>query len=114
MTLMDDLKVRAEEGFKTLKETAEGIAFNVEKQAKIARKKMEISKLQRRLQKVYCEMGEYVHGEFAMERPVTPEAPFLGERVAAVNQMKMDIRELEVEIDEIKKTQPPKREEQES
>ncbi len=111
MTLMDDLKERAEEGLKTLKETAEGIAFNVEKQAKVARKKMDISKVQRRLQKTYCEIGEYVYGELAMERPVTPAAPFLSERITAVNQMKMDIRELELEIDEIKKSQPPKHDE---
>ncbi len=34
MTLMDDFRKKTEDGLKTLKETAEGIAFNVEKQAK--------------------------------------------------------------------------------
>ncbi len=46
MTMMDDFVKKTEEGIKTLKETAEGIAFNVEKQAKMAGKKMEILRIQ--------------------------------------------------------------------
>lgn len=49
MTLMDDFRKKTEDGLKTLKETAEGIAFNVEKQAKIARKKMDVMRIQRKI-----------------------------------------------------------------
>lgn len=110
MTIIDDFKKKTEDGLKTLKETAEGIAFNVEKQAKIARKKMDIMKLQRRVQKLYTEVGEYVYGEYAMERAVTLETPFLKDRMNAISQMKAEIRDVEDEIEETRKTQPPKHE----
>ncbi len=107
MALMDDLKKRTEEGLKTLKETAGEIAFNVEKQARIAKRRMDILKIQRKVQKLYAEIGEYVYGEFTMARPVTMEAPFLAERMAAITGLKTEIRRVEAEIEETRKTQPP-------
>ncbi len=108
MTLMDDFRKKTEDGLKTLKETAEGIAFNVEKQARIARKKMDIMRIQRKVQKLYAEVGEYVYGECAMERQVSMESPFLKERVISVSAMKAEIRDIEDEIEEARKTQPPR------
>jgi hypothetical protein len=105
MTLIDDFRKRTEDGLKTLKETAEGIAFNVEKQAKIARKKMDIMKMQRRCQKVYAEVGEYIYGEYAMDRPIALEAPFLKDRMSSISRMKAEIREIEDEIEQIRMTQ---------
>ena len=86
MTLMDDFRRKTEDGLKTLKETAEGIAFNVEKQARIAGKKMDIMRIQRKVQKLYTEVGEYVYEEFALERPIALEAPFLKERMTAISR----------------------------
>jgi hypothetical protein len=111
MTLMDDFRKKTENGLKTLKETAEEIAFNVEKQARIARKKMEIMKMQRKMQKVYSEVGEYVFGEYAMERPISMESPFLKERMTSISQMKVEVREIQDEIEEVRTTQPPNRQE---
>jgi hypothetical protein len=111
MALMDDLKKKTEEGLKTLKETAGEIAFNVEKQARIAKHKVGILKVQRKIQKLYTEIGEYVYGEFAMERPVTFEAPFLAERLSAITQRKAEIREFEIQIEEARKAQPTKTDE---
>ena len=107
MTLMDDLKKTTEEGLKTLKETAGDIAFNVEKQAKIAKRKMDIMKIQSKIQKLYTEIGEYVHGELTMARPLTMEVPFLAERMASIAKMKSEISEFEAEIGETRKWQPP-------
>ena len=107
MTLMDDFRRKTEDGLKTLKETAEGIAFNVEKQARIAGKKMDIMRIQRKVQKLYAEVGEYVYGEFMLERQVAMEAPFLKDRMTAVSEMKAEIREIEEEIEEVRRTQPP-------
>ena len=111
MTLMDDFKKKTEDGLKTLKETAEGIAFNVEKQAKIARKKMEIMKIQRKVQKLYGEIGEYVYGEYAMDRPIATESPFLKDRMVSISQMKSEVQAIEGEIEETRATQTPNREE---
>ena len=109
MALMDEIKKRTEEGLKTLKETAGEIAFNVEKQAKLAKLKMEILKIQRKIQKLYTEIGEYVYGEFAMARPLIVEVPFLAERIAAIARMKVEIAEIEAEIDELRKLHPPQK-----
>lgn len=107
MALMDELKKKTEEGLKTLKQTAGEIAFNVEKQARIAGRKMDIMKIQNKIQKLYAEMGEYVYGELTMEKALTMDAPFLSERIAAVTDMKSKIREIEAEIEETRKTEPP-------
>jgi hypothetical protein len=108
MALLDDIKKTTEEGLKTLKETAGEIAFNVEKQARIAKRKMDIMKIQRKVQKLYAEIGEYVCGEFTMAKPLTMEAPFLAERMTAVANMKSEMREIEAEIEDARKAQPPK------
>jgi hypothetical protein len=53
MAIIDDLKQKTEAGLKTLKETAQDIAFNVEKHAIIGKKKyLDITKLQRNIQKM--------------------------------------------------------------
>ncbi len=109
MTLMDDLKKKTEEGLKTLKETAQDIAFNVEKQAKIGKKRyLDITKLQKNIQKLYAEIGEYVYDQFTSGRTPTIESPFLKERISAITRMNMEIKDIEEEIEEIKKTTPPK------
>ena len=110
MALMDDLKKKTEEGLKTLKETAGEIAFNVEKQAKIAKRKMDVLKIQRKIQKLYTEIGEYAYGEYAMARPLTPEAPFLSERMTSVTRMKLEIAEIELEMEEMRTLRPPHKE----
>jgi vacuolar-type H+-ATPase subunit H len=107
---MDDFKKRTEDGLKTLKETAGDIAFSVEKQARIARKKMDLMKIRRSIQKVYSEVGEYVYGEYAMQRPINMESPFLKDRMASISEMKADAREIEEEIEKVRTTQPPSRE----
>ncbi|MGD0232834.1 MAG: hypothetical protein ABSC19_21205 [Syntrophorhabdales bacterium] len=107
MALMDDFRKKTEDGFKTLRETAEGIAFNVEKQARMAGKKMDIMKIRRKVQKLYAEVGEYVYGEYAMEREVTPETPFLKDRITAISEMKGHIREIEDEIEKVRGTHRP-------
>jgi hypothetical protein len=109
---MDDFRRKTEDGLKTLKETAEGIAFNVEKQARIAGKKMDILRIQRKVRKLYAEVGEYVYGEFALERPIAMETPFLKDRMTAISEMKADIGEIEKEIEEVRRTQPPGHEDQ--
>lgn len=111
MTFLEDWKKKTEEGLKKIKEKADVIAFNIEKLAKIAKRKRDLMSIQRRTQKLYSEIGGYVYGECAMERPLTSEAPFLKERVSSISQMKVDIQKIEAEIEEMRKMQPPKTEE---
>ena len=109
MALIDDLKKKTEEGLKTLKETAQDIAFNVEKQAMIGKKKyIDITKAQRNIQKLYVEIGEYVYDIFTSEKTVNKEDIYIGERIHSISKLKLVIRDIEEEIDKIQQTQPPK------
>jgi hypothetical protein len=113
MTTIDDLKKKAEEGLKTLKETAQDIAFNVEKQAKIGKKKyVDITKIQRNIQKLYTEIGEYVYEEFSSGETPKIEDPSFKEKVSSISRMKLEIFDIEEEIGKIQKTQPPKHDEE--
>ena len=108
MALIDDLKKRTEEGLKTLKETAQDLAFNVEKQAKIGKKKyVDMTKLRRSIQKLYMEMGQYVYEELSAERTIKKTDPYLKERISSIERMNLEIKDIEDEIDQIEKMQPP-------
>ena len=111
MSIIDDLKKKTGEGLKTLKETAGDIAFNVEKQARIAKCKMDSTRLQRKVQKLYGEIGEYVYGEYALERQIATGSPFLKDRFNSIGQLKLDIQDVERDMEVLKKTQPPGRQE---
>ena len=109
MAIIDDLKQKTEAGLKTLKETAQDIAFNVEKHAIIGKKKyLDIAKLQRNIQKVNSEIGEYVYDQFASEKTVGKDDPFIKDRMDAITKMRLSIKDIEEEIETIQKTQPGK------
>lgn len=111
MTLIDDLKKRTEDGLKTLKEAAQDIAFNVEKQARISKKKyLDISRLKREKTRLYTEIGEYVYDQLTSKAELNIESPFLKERLETINMVNEEIEEIEreiKEIEELKKAQPP-------
>jgi len=107
MALIDELKKKTEEGLRTLKETAQDLAFNVEKQAKIGKKKyVDIAKLQRNIQKLYTEMGEYVYSELSAGKILNKDDLYLSERMHTVTRLSLEIRDIEDEIDEIQKNEP--------
>jgi hypothetical protein len=111
MALIDDLKKKTEDGLKTLKETAQEFAFNVEKQAKIGKRKyVDITKLQRNIQTLFAQIGEYVYEEATSGRSVARDDPYLSERIGRISAMKSEIDALEDEITEIQLTLPPKKE----
>jgi hypothetical protein len=113
MALIDELKKKTEEGFKTLKETAQDLAFNVEKQAKIGKKRyVDITKLQRNIQKLYSEMGQHVYDELSIGKTLSKEDPYLKERINSITRINLEIRDIEDEIDEIQKNVPPKKDDQ--
>ncbi len=109
MALIDDLKKKTEEGLKTLKETAQDFAFNVEKQAKIGKRRyLDITKLQRSIQTLFTEMGEYAYDEMTSGRSIKNTDPYLKERADSISRMKSEITAIEEEIAEIEHLEPPK------
>ena len=111
MALMDDIRKKTEVGFKTLRETAQDFAFNVEKQAKIGKMKyVDITRLQKNVQALFAEIGEYVYEETTSGRSIKHDDPYVKERTDQITRIKGEIGALEDEISEIQHTQPPKRE----
>ena len=111
MALIDDLKKKTEEGLKTLKETAQDFAFNVEKQATIGKKRyVDITKLQRGIQGLFAEIGEYVYDEMTSGRHLKKDDPYVTERISRISGMRAEIDAIEDEISEIQHKQPPKKE----
>lgn len=109
MALIDDIKKRTEEGLRTLKETAQDIAFNVEKQAVIGKKKyLDVAKLQRTIQKVYAEIGEYVYDQFTSGKSISDKDPFIKDRVGSINRMRLTIDDIEEEVAQLEGTRPNK------
>jgi hypothetical protein len=109
---IDDIKKKAEEGLRVLRDTAQDLAFNVEKQAKIGKRRyIDLSKVERNIQGLYAEMGAYVYEEITAGRPVAKDAPFLVERIGAIGRLRMEVHDIEDEIEIIRKAEPPKHEE---
>lgn len=108
MAIIDDLKKKSESGFRTLKETAQDIAFNVEKQAKIGKKRyVDVTKIEKNINKLYGEIGEYIYEQFTCGKPVSIKDEFLKEKISAISALKVEVTEIEQEIEEIKRSQPP-------
>ena len=111
MAIIDDLREKTEAGLKTLKETAQDIAFSVEKHAMIGKKKyLDIAKLQRNIQKTNSEIGEYVYDQFTSDKTVGKDDPFIKDRMNAITRMRLSIKDIEEEIENLQKTQPGKHE----
>ena len=110
MALMDDIVKKTEEGLKTLRETAQDFAFNVEKQAKIGKMRyVDITRLQKSMQGLYTELGQYLYDEVTSGRAVSCTDLFVLERTDRITRIRCEIDALEDEINEIQQTPPPKR-----
>ena len=108
MIIMDDWKKMAEDGLKAIKETAQDIAFSVEKQAKVGKKRyLDIAKIQRSIDKLLIDIGEYTFDEVTAGRDVSRDDPFLKERTSSILRMRQEIDEIEEEISRLKRSKSP-------
>lgn len=108
MALMDDIRKRTEDGLKTLKETAQDIAFSVEKQAMIGKRKyLDVARLQRNIQKVHTEIGEYVYDQFTSDKSISGDDPFIKDRISSITRMRLTIDDIEKEISELENRKKP-------
>ncbi len=110
MALIDDIRKRTEDGLKTLKETAQDIAFNVERQAMIGKRRyLDVAKLQRTIQKINAEIGEFVYDQFVGGKSVSSDDPFIRDRMSSITRMRLTIKDIEDEIVDLERTKPPQR-----
>lgn len=109
MDIIDDLRVKTEAGLKTLRETAQDIAYSVEKQAVIGKKKyLDITRIQRNMQKLHSEIGEYIYDQFTTNKTIDKDDPFIKDRINALTRFRLSIRDIEEEIEGIERQKPPK------
>lgn len=105
MAKIDELKEKVEEGLKVLCETVQDLTSDLEKQAKMGKKRyFDLSKIQRDLKRIYTEMGQYVYSELVTKREIRSDDPFFTDRVAAISRMKDAISAIEREIEAMKKS----------
>lgn len=108
MALIDDIRKRTEEGLKTLKETAQDIAFNVEKQAMIGKRRyLDVTRLQRSIQKVHSEIGEYVYDQLTSDKNISRDDPFIKDRITSITRMRLTINDIEEEIAQLEGRKKP-------
>ncbi|HOW54693.1 MAG TPA: hypothetical protein PLR60_08550 [Syntrophorhabdaceae bacterium] len=108
MALIDDIRKRTEEGLKTLKETAQDIAFNVEKQAMIGKRRyLDVTRLQRSIQKVHSEIGEYVYDQLTSDKNISRDDPFIKDRITSITRMRLTIKDIEEEIAQLEGRKKP-------
>lgn len=106
MPVIDEIKKKTEEGLKTLREVAQDIAHSLEIKAKITKKKyVDITRIKREIREAYAEIGEYVYDQYLSGKQIDMETPFIKERVEEIERGKKRIKELEEEIEELKKTE---------
>lgn len=111
MATIDDWKKMAEDGLKAIKETAQDIAFNVEKQAKLGKKKyLDIAKIQRAIDKLLIEIGEYTYDEVTAGRNISKDDPIIQEKTSSITRMRSEIDAIEEEIHEIQLARPHRQE----
>ncbi len=107
MASMDDIRKKAEDGLKTLKETAQDIAFTVEKQAKIGKMKyIDLARIERNMERVFREIGEYVYDELTAGRDIQSDDPYIGECIRSIGGMRAERDDIEADIADIQKTEP--------
>lgn len=105
MAKIDELKEKVEEGLNVLCETIQGLTSDLEKQAKIGKKRyVDISKIERDLKKIYIEMGRYVYTELVSKGEIRSDDHFFTERVAAISRLNDAISAIEREIEAMKKS----------
>lgn len=108
MAIIDDIRKRTEEGLKTLKETAQDIAFNVEKQAMIGKRRyLDVTRLQRSMQKVHSEIGEYVYDQLTSDKNISRDDPFIKDRITSITRMRLTIKDIEEEIAQLEGRKKP-------
>jgi hypothetical protein len=62
------------------------------------------------MQKIHAEIGEYVYDQFTSGKTIGKDDPFIENRISAITRMHLSIKDVEEEIMNIQKTQPPKHE----
>ena len=108
MALWDLIKKGAEEGLEALKEGVSIFVSEAGKQSKILKKRVELSSVQNNVRKTFIRLGSLVYDMHTRgEKDVFGQAD-VKDLVNQIEGFKSRVREIEVEIEGIRKEEGPK------
>jgi hypothetical protein len=108
MALWDGIKKGAEEGLEVLKEGVAIFMAEAGKQGKIIKKRVELSSLQNSVRKTFIRLGSSVYDLNNRGEKKVLEEDGIKELIAQIDEYKKRVREIELEIEEMKREESSK------
>ncbi len=108
MALWDMIKKGAEEGLEALKEGVAVFMAEAGKQSKIIKKKVELASVQNNVRKTFLRLGCVVYDMHTRGEQEVFGREDVKSLIDQVNSYKARVREIELEIEAIKKEEGPK------
>ena len=103
MALWDGIKKGAEEGLEAMKEGMAIFVAEAGKQGKIIKKRVELSSLQSNVRRTFIRLGSFVYDGHSRGEKGVLEKDEVKEWIAQIDQCKARVREIELEIEAIKR-----------
>ena len=107
MALWDMIKKGAEEGLDALKEGVAVFMAEAGRQSKIIKKKVELSAVQNNVRKTFIRLGSVVYDMHTRAEQEVFDHEEVKRLIDQVNSHKARVREIELEIEAIKKEEKP-------
>jgi len=108
MALWDGIKKGAEEGLEVMKEGMAIFVAEAGKQGKIIKKRVELSSLQNNVRKTFIRLGSSLYDDHSRGEKGVLEKGEVKELIAQIDQYKARVREIELEIEAIKREEGSK------
>ncbi len=103
MALWDHIKKGAEEGLEALKEGIAVFVAEAGKQSKIIKKRVELSAVQNSVRKAFIRLGSVIYDLHCRGEGEFPDDAEVRDLVAQIDEYRARVREIELEIEEMKK-----------
>jgi DNA primase large subunit len=108
MALWDGIKKGAEEGLEAMKEGMAIFVAEAGKQGKIIKKRVELSSLQNSVRKTFIRLGSSLYDDYCRGEKAVLEKGEVRELITQIDQYKARVREIELEIEAIKREESSK------
>jgi hypothetical protein len=109
MALWDQIKRGAEEGLEALKGGMAVFVAEAGKQSKIIKKRVELSAVQNSVRKTFIRLGSVVYELNSRGEKDFQDHREVGDLILQIDEYRARVREIELEIEAVKKEESPKR-----
>ena len=108
MALWDGIKKGAEEGLEVMKEGMAIFVAEAGKQGRIIKKRVELSSLQNNVRKTFIRLGSSIYDAHGRGEKEILEKGEVKEQITQIDRYKARVREIELEIEAIKREENSK------